>query len=515
MADNNNNNNTPDGSFCSPNVSPVLAVPTHSNTSSSNSSPSFTNGLTANGAAVALPNHGVNNGLAAFVSPADGAAAASLSTLHGSSAANQLSMAAHNGGFFNNPPPSSFMSPVSAMAPMPGGPHIYQYAPSHQPAPTLFPQLYGVDHTSNNPFQNILHGGGAPLQATTTNPIAPGAIANPPAPAARTRPRTRTTPRPRSSAPAVPGPGGRGRGFTGAEIDNMLAEIEERLPIGQTEWDLVTSELNKSSFPPRTTDAIRRKFNTLHKTRIPTGDPSIPADVRKAKSIRLALQGKAGIINGALLEAEELDVGVEDDEADPPNDADDNNNNTEGTLAPGAPAPTNVPVASSAPTTANPASSTVNHRNIIASLTSAEATLRAKKAAARRTLQQEAAPTTTKTPTEGMLEMMQLDMISAQRDKVKREAEWEEQKRLMLLDREEERKRREEERQEERRRREEEREYEMKKREEDREQEKARRDEERAARQAASEAQSQMMQMMMMQFAGTLNNGKSRANENN
>ena len=56
---------------------------------------------------------------------------------------------------------------------------------------------------------------------------------------------------------------------------HMLYIMEEILPIGQDEWDEVVSR-HSIGFPGRDIDSIRRKYATLHRKSIPTGDPSMP-----------------------------------------------------------------------------------------------------------------------------------------------------------------------------------------------------------------------------------------------
>ncbi len=78
----------------------------------------------------------------------------------------------------------------------------------------------------------------------------------------------------------------RGIGFTAHEVDVLLRAIERFLPIGPYEWDRVAAE-HESHFPDagRTKESLKRKFTMLYKSRYPTGDPDIPADVLRAKRI--------------------------------------------------------------------------------------------------------------------------------------------------------------------------------------------------------------------------------------
>ena len=78
----------------------------------------------------------------------------------------------------------------------------------------------------------------------------------------------------------------RGRGFTEAEVDGLLDVIEELLPIGPNDWDRVT-ERHCTYYPGlgRTRESLKRKFASLYNHKKPTGDPTCPATVRRAKRV--------------------------------------------------------------------------------------------------------------------------------------------------------------------------------------------------------------------------------------
>lgn len=66
----------------------------------------------------------------------------------------------------------------------------------------------------------------------------------------------------------------------------MLESVSEFLLISGLDWDLVAK--HHMQFHPdqdRTGDQLKNKFNKLEKTQMGTGDPPMPADVRKAKAI--------------------------------------------------------------------------------------------------------------------------------------------------------------------------------------------------------------------------------------
>lgn len=101
-----------------------------------------------------------------------------------------------------------------------------------------------------------------------------------------------------------PGKSIRGSGFGQAEIHHLLGLLDEHLPLCKDEWDYVLREHHKM-FPlhQRTVESLRRKFATLHRKKMPTGDPLMPADVRRAKHIRYRITERA-------------DMGVMDDKDD-------------------------------------------------------------------------------------------------------------------------------------------------------------------------------------------------------
>ena len=100
----------------------------------------------------------------------------------------------------------------------------------------------------------------------------------------------------------------RGVGFTVQEVDVLLSAIESFLPIGPNEWDRVLAE-HESHFPEagRTKESLKRKFTMLCKTRHPTGDPDIPADVLCAKRAYQEITKKAEVSEGGDSDDEEVE----------------------------------------------------------------------------------------------------------------------------------------------------------------------------------------------------------------
>ncbi|PXF47026.1 hypothetical protein BWQ96_03216 [Gracilariopsis chorda] len=93
--------------------------------------------------------------------------------------------------------------------------------------------------------------------------------------------------------------GGRGSGFSRQEVDNLLELLEEHLPLAKEEWDHIV-RLHSERYPEhkRTVASLKRKFASLHRRRIPTGAPTIPPDVEKAKRIRYSMTERADIGEG-------------------------------------------------------------------------------------------------------------------------------------------------------------------------------------------------------------------------
>ena len=74
-------------------------------------------------------------------------------------------------------------------------------------------------------------------------------------------------------------------------MDSLLNLLEQHLPISGTEWDRVEAA-HKVKFPleDRSRDSLKRKFQDLYRTKIPTGDPFIPPEVRRAKMIHQLME---------------------------------------------------------------------------------------------------------------------------------------------------------------------------------------------------------------------------------
>jgi hypothetical protein len=107
----------------------------------------------------------------------------------------------------------------------------------------------------------------------------------------------------------------RGIGWKRPELEFLLQLIEERLPVGGEEWAKV-AELHVKEYPDnqRDKDSIKRKYSKLYLTKMPTGDPSCPWSVRRAKFINEQIKRKCDITEG------NSDIGSDEDDNDPNDD---------------------------------------------------------------------------------------------------------------------------------------------------------------------------------------------------
>ncbi len=101
----------------------------------------------------------------------------------------------------------------------------------------------------------------------------------------------------------------------------MLDLLEEHLPISAIEWERVETA-HKIRFPAedRSRESLKRKFQDLYRTKIPTGDPFIPLKVRRAKMIHRMMDER---INSSDCETND-DVETLAESSDGPPDNDNN-----------------------------------------------------------------------------------------------------------------------------------------------------------------------------------------------
>ena len=123
----------------------------------------------------------------------------------------------------------------------------------------------------------------------------------------------------------------RGGQFDNKELKSFFNTMEEVLPIGLREWEVVLERHNKEwSKKEREVRGLRQKFNRLNSSKLPTGDPNCPWDVKWAKQLKRRIDEKAdsNLLND-VSEAEDDDdpeattTPMEDESETPPGDDDD------------------------------------------------------------------------------------------------------------------------------------------------------------------------------------------------
>ena len=85
--------------------------------------------------------------------------------------------------------------------------------------------------------------------------------------------------------------------YSNEELDCMLTLLEQHLPCDQEEWQLVLGKHNSASeeWWGRDVFSLKRKYQTLHRKKTPTGDPNCPPNVRRAKRIHYRIKDKCEI----------------------------------------------------------------------------------------------------------------------------------------------------------------------------------------------------------------------------
>ena len=92
--------------------------------------------------------------------------------------------------------------------------------------------------------------------------------------------------------------GGGNTRYTDQEVEALMDNMEDILPIGKHEWERLTERCNSdervAKHRHRGLDNLRKQHNANAKKKAPTGDPDCPPMVRKAKQIRESIRLKAG-----------------------------------------------------------------------------------------------------------------------------------------------------------------------------------------------------------------------------
>lgn len=104
------------------------------------------------------------------------------------------------------------------------------------------------------------------------------------------------------------------RNYTLAETLSLIEAVEEILPLCGPEWEQVEHR-HASRYPEltRTSEQLKRKFNELARRVSPTGDPTIPQDVREAKRVRALMIEKTEGGTGSVSDGYGLQLGFGDE----------------------------------------------------------------------------------------------------------------------------------------------------------------------------------------------------------
>ena len=111
----------------------------------------------------------------------------------------------------------------------------------------------------------------------------------------------------------------RGVGYSQIEVDSLLDLLEEHLPVCNAEWRQI-ADLHKCNFPAKdcSVDSLKRKYQDLYRVKMPSGDPFMPADVRRAKEIQKRREEK--------INSSDCEGGDDDDNNEPVPTLDSNTN---------------------------------------------------------------------------------------------------------------------------------------------------------------------------------------------
>lgn len=114
-------------------------------------------------------------------------------------------------------------------------------------------------------------------------------------------PPTRAAPATLAAAPSSPAVTTKGKrsgvvNYSQCDIDEMFAIIEEIEPIGANDWAAVAKEFEEwakeNGRPIRDATSLKAKFDRFAAVKKPTGDPSCPPNVRRAKQLAREIMSK-------------------------------------------------------------------------------------------------------------------------------------------------------------------------------------------------------------------------------
>lgn len=109
--------------------------------------------------------------------------------------------------------------------------------------------------------------------------------------------------------------------YSVAEVNTLLELVETMLPIGQNEWESVVVLFNRSMYNlvgtnavPRDYESLRNKFKSLRNNKKPTGDPTCPPEVRRAKRAQREMEKRMSVADLDDDAADEEDGEEEEEE---------------------------------------------------------------------------------------------------------------------------------------------------------------------------------------------------------
>ena len=86
----------------------------------------------------------------------------------------------------------------------------------------------------------------------------------------------------------------RGGRYSKKELLHLFDAMQKIKPIGPYEWEEV-ADAHSQQYPGRDVESLRRKYVTTHRRKVPTGDPTCPAEVRLAKRVKVLIGEKADL----------------------------------------------------------------------------------------------------------------------------------------------------------------------------------------------------------------------------
>lgn len=85
--------------------------------------------------------------------------------------------------------------------------------------------------------------------------------------------------------------------YTAVELQTLFTLMDEILPLGQHEWERVAFEFNRqmaalvgNSAVARDHESLRNKFKLLRYSKKPTGHPTCPWEIKRAKHLQRKIE---------------------------------------------------------------------------------------------------------------------------------------------------------------------------------------------------------------------------------